>query len=293
MYKLTQNVTNILGENGKTWIANLPNTVAILMKYWNLSNLLPVNNMTFNYVAKAISNGAQPVVLKIGFDAKVIADEMKALTYFDGHASILLLDYNEKYNALLLQQAIPGTSLKSLYPANENFVIDCYVYTVQRLLDKPLPGKCSFRHISDWLGAIDRIKPEQLPEYLLEKAIYLKNILLASMRTEIVLHGDLHHDNILKDGDTWLTIDPKGIIGEPEFEIAAFDFIHNTEFTGDIDIKKLFLTRIKLVAERTGLSAERIQSWVFVRLILSAAWYIEDNGDPSWAIKLAEMLAAF
>jgi len=38
----------------------------------------------------------------------------------------------------------------------------------------------------------------------------------------VVLHGDLHHFNILSSGDRWLAIDPKGIIGEPEFEPAAY-----------------------------------------------------------------------
>jgi len=293
MHKLIQNVINIFGEDGKIWIDKLPGTVEILADHWNLSKLIPADNMSFNYVVKAICNTDQPVVLKIGFDVNVIADEVRALAYFDGNASVRLIDYNEKYNALLLQQAIPGTSLKSFYPANDKFVIDCYVDTVQKLLDKPLPNKHSFRHISDWLKAIDRFKSKQLPKYLLEKAIHLKNVLLASMRTEILLHGDLHHDNVLKNGDTWLTIDPKGIIGEPEFEIAAFDFIHDAELVRDLEIKELFLNRVKTIAERSNLNAERIRDWVFVRLVLSAVWYIEDNGDPGSAIKLAKVLVDF
>jgi len=290
MHKLAQNVINILGENGKKWIADLPSTIKILADHWNLSNLVSVDNMTFNYVAKAIYNSNQPVVLKIGFDTNVISDEKRALIYFDGNASIRLIDYNEKYNALLLQQAIPGTTLKSLYPANNKFVIDCYVDTVQKLLDKPLDNKNSFRHISDWLKILDNFKSDKLPEYLLKKAIHLKNILLASMKIEILLHGDLHQDNILKNNDTWLAIDPKGIIGESEFEVAAFDFIHGTELTNNLEAKKLFLDRINILAKRSNLSAERIRNWTLVRLILSAAWHIEDNGDPGLDIKLAEIL---
>ena len=290
MHKLAQNVINILGENGKKWITNLPNTIEILADRWNLSNLVPVDNMTFNYVAKAIYNSNQPVVLKIGFDTNVISDEKRALIYFDGNASIRLIDYNEKYNALLLQQAIPGTTLKSLYPANDKFVIDCYVDTVQKLLDKPLNNKNGFRHISDWLKILDGFKSDKLPEYLLKKAIHLKNILLASIKTEILLHGDLHQDNILKNNDTWLAIDPKGIIGEPEFEVAAFDFIHGTELTNNLEAKKLFLDRINILAKRSNLSAERIRNWTLVRLILSATWHIEDNGDPGLAVELAEIL---
>ena len=293
MYKLAQNVVNIMGESGKIWLANLLNTVQMLTDYWKLSNLVPVDNMSFNYVAKAICNPNQPVVLKIGFDTNVITAEKHALIYFDGNASIRLIDYNEKYNALLLEQAIPGTSLKSFYPANDEFVIDCYVDTMQRLHNKPLTNKHGFRHISDWLKILDEFKSDRLPRYLLEKAVNLKGTLLDSMEKEVLLHGDLHHDNILKNGESWLAIDPKGIMGETAFEVAAFDFIHNIELTNDLEVKKLFLKRIKIIAERSNLNAERIRDWVLVRLVLSAAWSIEDNGDPGLAIKLAKVLNDF
>jgi len=291
MHKLTQNAISILGKNGKTWIASLPNAVQILADYWKLSDIVPVDNMSFHYVAKAMRDSKQSVVLKIGFDAGVTAAEKCALIYFDGDASVRLIDYNEKYNALLLEQAIPGVSLKSLYPDNDKFAVDCYIDTAQRLLNKTLINRHGFRHISDWLKILDEFKSDKLPEYLLKKAVYLKNALLASMGEERLLHGDLHHDNVLKNGDSWFAIDPKGIIGEPEFEIAAFDFIDSTELDNNLEAKNLFHNRIEMVAARSNLSAERIRDWVLVRLVLSAAWYIEDNNDPILAIKLAEMLA--
>lgn len=287
---LMQNVMSMLGEKGKEWLESLPSTIEILADHWKLKNLVPVDNMTFNYVAKAIYKTNQPVVLKIGFDEKAIADERQALTYFEGNASVRLIDYNEKHSALLLQQIIPGTTLKSLYPANDQFVIDCYVDTVKSLLGKPLSNKHEFRHISEWLKSLDKVKSGQLPEHLLKRAIHLKNSLLTTVKTEVFLHGDLHHDNILKNGDTWLTIDPKGIVGEPEFEIAAFDFIHPTELGNEIEVKHLFESRIKRISEKSNLDAQRIKNWVFVRLVLSAVWHVEDNGDPSWAINLAELL---
>jgi streptomycin 6-kinase len=48
--------------------------------------------------------------------------------------------------------------------------------------------------------------------------------LLSSPCKQLVLHGDLHHDNILNDGNDWLTIDPKGIIGEAELCILIIHF---------------------------------------------------------------------
>ena len=42
-----------------------------------------------------------------------------------------------------------------------------------------------------------------------------------------------------------------------------------------------------MLADKLQLNPERLAKWVFVRLILSAAWFIEDNGDPYWSITLA------
>lgn len=104
------------------------------------------------------------------------------------------------------------------------------------------------------------------------------------------MHGDLHHDNILKHGNDWLAIDPKGVIGDREFEIAAFDFMYVSELANITDSKSIMEQRIEVLAQKSKLDAQRIKDWVFVRLILMAAWLLEDNDDPNWAIKLAEQL---
>lgn len=290
MKELMKNAMNILGEKGTVWIDALPTVIKLLSDQLELKNIIPVENMSYNYVAKSIRND-QPVVLKIGFDKKAILDERQALSYFNGNAAIRLLDYDEKYNALLIEQAVPGITLKSLYPAQEDFVIHCYVDTVQKLLSKPIKSTYPFCHIKDWLKSFNKAQSNLIPNNLLEKAINLKNSLLSTMTTEVVLHGDLHHDNILKDKDTWIVIDPKGIVGDPEFEIAAFDFISSDEMKRENKVKELFEQRVSLIAEKSKLSAERIEGWVFVRLILSAVWHVEDGGDPTRSILLAEKLA--
>lgn len=290
MNKLIENVTNIFGDQGLEWIKNLPNIIEALAEHWQLRQILPVDNMSYNYVAKAITSTNKLVVLKISCDKKSNNEEMQALRYFNGHASVRLLDHNEKYHAMLLDQAIPGTTLKSFYPAQIEYVMDCYASTVNKLHRKKLPSKHNYRHISDWLKAIDRLTTNQLPAGMLDRAIQIKNKLLSTIQQELFLHGDLHHDNLIKNNDEWLTIDPKGIIGDAEFEIAAFDFIHPSEFHLKTGIKNLFTKRIDILADKSKRNAARIKDWVFVRLILSAAWSIEDNCEIGWDIELAKSL---
>lgn len=290
MDTLIRNITGIYGEKGQEWFNNLPQIINFLCNHWQLTQLKPVSNMTYNYVAKAISKLNQSVVLKISCDEKTIIDEKEALKHFAGSGAIQLIDYQDQYFAMLLEQAVPGVSLKTYYPQQMDIVINCYLQTAIRLHLKKLPTHFHFKHISEWLKSIDNCHSDHIPKKLLYEAKILKNKLLASSHQQVLLHGDLHHDNVLQHGNEWLAIDPKGIIGEPEFEFAAFDFIHDSELNDNKNIQQLFDERLQLMAKKAQYNIQRIRDWVFIRLVLAAAWCIEDNGDPSWNINLATRL---
>ena len=200
MKTLRQNITNLYGSKGSDWIANLPAIVTALTNHWRLSGVIPVSNMTFNYVAKAILNTKEPVVLKISYDRQSIMNEKQALANLGLQGSIKIIDYNSTYNALLLQQAIPGITLKSLYQDNPDYVMDCYVETMRRLHHQELPNESNSPYVADWLKVFDEPSLKQIPTTLLNKAIELRNKMLSSPKPLIFLHGDLHHDNVLKHG---------------------------------------------------------------------------------------------
>ena len=103
------------------------------------------------------------------------------------------------------------------------------------------------------------------------------------MNPSQVLHGDLHLDNVLSQGKGWVSVDPKGVMGEVEFEVASFDFIHDHE----VFSPELLEDRIELFSTMGGFSAKRVLDWVFLRYTLSALWSIEDQGDPKRALQRA------
>lgn len=256
--QLTRNVTEIFGEKGKNWIANLPQTTEALCKYWKLANFEPVNNLTFNYIVKAFVR-TNPVIVKIICDEKSYREEQAAIDYFQRMGCARFIDSNDTHHALLLERAIPGMSLKSLYPAEAEFVISVYAATASKLHHKALASAEHLLHIREWLQSIDRVAPGFIPEPLLEKAKQLKHSLLTSANSEVFLHGDLHLDNVLQHGSEWIVIDPKGIVGEPEFEIVAFDFIHQKEMRSPDEVKLILEDRVRLLAQKTALSAQRIK----------------------------------
>ncbi len=282
MHTLEKNIVNLYGTAGETWLDHLERTVKQLQDCWQLTDLVPLTNLSYHYVAKAIDGDGEAVVLKIGYDKQVISQEANALRYFGGQGSIALLDQHPLYPALLLAQAVPGAPLKTLYPKQIDVVMQAYVNVVSILHDRRLPENPSFYSINDWLAALDKVSTTAIPKPLLSRAIQLKNHLLATMKNPVLLHGDLHLDNILLGARSWLCIDPKGVIGEAEFEMAAFDFV-------DKNSPELMLERIEKLATLANLSPERLRDWTFVRLILSAVWSLEDRGDLSTALSLAQV----
>lgn len=276
MDEFRKNNINLFGNKAEKWFDNLPDIIKQLSQKWQLSDIKPVANMTWNYVAKANSKKYSSVCIKISIAENLILDEIKALKYFNGNGMVKLYDNDTNYHAILLHQAIPGYTLKNLYLSDKEQAINYYASIVKKLLHEPISKDTKHKHVSDWLKAFERTPNDKLPNNLIVKAKELSSKLLA-YKEEYFLHGDLHMDNIISDVTDWVAIDPKGIIGPKEFEIACFDFIAKDELANN-NIPELFYNRSNKLAELLNISQEVLANWVLVRLVLGACWMIEDNG---------------
>jgi streptomycin 6-kinase len=116
--------------------------------------------------------------------------------------------------------------------------------------------------------------------------------LLAEPQDVVVLHGDMHHDNVLDFGPRgWLAIDPKRVIGERGFDYA--NLICNPDLPTANDPQR-FKKQIEVVAQAAGLERQRLLQWVLAFAGLSAAWFLEDKDELAAQGQLqAAELAAF
>lgn len=286
MNTLEKNITRLHKEKGSQWLADLPNIVNHLAEKWSLTDINPVSNMSWHYVAFAKQKNQKQVVLKVGCDEKVSQDECRALHYFDGQGAIALLDYDTDYSALLLERAVPGDILISKRDDIEN-TIHIYANTVNTLLHRfEIPA--GFTHVSHWCEAIDRINDSRISEKYVDLAQQLRSFLLSSAHNECVCHGDLHCENVIHHEDHWIVIDPKGIIGEVAFEAAAFDLLSNIELKNAGKLSELILSRTKLLSDELHIEQRRLLYWIFLRTIISAQWFSEDGGDPSKMLLIAK-----
>jgi streptomycin 6-kinase len=131
------------------------------------------------------------------------------------------------------------------------------------------------------------------PEALVARAERLAADLRVGGGAAVVLHGDLHHDNILEaERAPWLAIDPQGVVGEPAFEAGALLRNPLASVRTWPDLAARTARRLDILAERMGLDRQRLAGWALAGAVLSAWWTVEDHGclDPS-ELRLAEALA--
>jgi streptomycin 6-kinase len=278
---------------GEKWLMELPNLLKILSNKWSLRDIEPFKNLSYHFVAKALQNNGSFVVLKIGCDREVSLNEYRALRHFSGSGSIKILDYDFDNSALLLEAALPGIPLNATQSKKE--AISAYGKVVRAISLVPKPSQDfsqDFPHVRTWLECIEKINDDRINPAWIEKARFLKQYLLSSSQAEqeYLCHGDLHFDNVVSQGDHFLAIDPKGIIGEMAFEASAFDLINTEEIENPNFDSTILLDRIHQLAAALKLNPERLLGWIFLRIMLSIQWSIEDQGDPSRRIKMAEKI---
>jgi streptomycin 6-kinase len=132
------------------------------------------------------------------------------------------------------------------------------------------------------------------PARLVDEAESLFAELLGSQAPPVLLHGDLHHENILSaQRAPWLALDPKGILGEPAYEVGALLRNPLPQLLQRPDPGRVMARRVDQLAEALEIERARIRGWGLAQAVLSAWWSVEDHGY-GWedTIACAELLAA-
>jgi streptomycin 6-kinase len=235
----------------------------------------------------------RPVALKV---VKRQGDEWLAGSVtraFDGHGVVRVLETDA--GAVLLERAIPGTSLVDVVAAGDDDRATSIIAGIIRELS-PRDPPTGAQTVEDWGRGFDRHRATgdgQIPSSLMSEAHALYRELCVSQTDHRLLHGDLQHSNVLFDRDRgWIAIDPKGVIGEPEVEVGPFlrNPTHAVELFSN---RKTVERRLQLLCERAALRYERALRWSFALAVLSAIWCVEDDGvvhDDNPALILAGAL---
>jgi streptomycin 6-kinase len=295
---LARRIVEIHGREGETWLRNFPALIESCERRWSLNVGPPFSGLSYNYVAPAVRTGGEEVVLKLGVPDREHFTEIEALRLFDGRGIVRLLDADGDQSVLLLERLRPGTPLAMLEDDDQATAIAA---GVMQQLWRPAPDEHDFPTVIDWAGGLRRLRARfdggvgPFPARLIEAAEVLFGELIDSMGNAALLHGDLHHHNILSaERQPWLAIDPKGVIGEPAYEVGALLRNPMPELLQMPWPDRILARRLDILTERLGFERERLVAWGMAQAVLSAWWSFEDHGH-GWedCIALATRLVEF
>ncbi len=125
---------------------------------------------------------------------------------------------------------------------------------------------------------------------LIDEACTIARDLLAGQHEAVVLHGDIHHENVLDAGPRgWLVIDPKGLLGERTFDFV--NILRNPDEATALASGR-FERQVGVIAEASSLDRRRLLRWTLAFTCLSAVWLIDDGDTPKLDLAVARLASA-
>jgi streptomycin 6-kinase len=292
---LARNVAETWGQRGLGWLESLPDVLIEVCRDWELLPGDPYD-LSFNWVSRVTRAGGGAAVLKLGPPwPGHLAGEAVALEAFAGRGAVRLLARDDERGALLLECADPGTPASVLVPGRDEEATSAAIGLLRQLHSAELPerglppleghGEAFTRYLRRYPGY------GPLPRHLVERAAELFGDLCATAPRRVVLHGDLHHTNIVRaQRQEWLAIDPHGAAGDPGFDTGALLYNPDPDRVS-AELLGLVPARIEQLADGLEMPVGRVTSWGFVMGVLSEVWTTEGEGTPGCrALAVAELL---
>ena len=220
--------------------------------------------------------------MKLGVAGIEFVRELEALQVYGGRGAAMLLKADPKRGAMMLESVRPGRTLSEIRSDEEATTI---ATSVMRSLWRPVPEQHPFAAMYEFEGGVEWLrvclakKRGPIPRTLVSRAEGLLRELVAAQAEPVLLHGDLHHDNILSaERVPWLAIDPKGVVGDPAYDVGPFLYNHLFETDRPASVLR---RRVDQMSEELGFERDRIVGAAIPRAVL-AAWPSGSSGEPWW-----------
>ncbi|WP_426732764.1 aminoglycoside phosphotransferase family protein [Myxococcus faecalis] len=233
-----------------------------------------------------------PAMLKLALDAEE-QQGARVMTWWAGAGAARVLE--SEGHALLLERAEGARSLTQMARGGQDDEACRILCAVADRLHAPRPAPPP----EDLISLPRWFEPLALAAAthggVFTRSAQAAREVLATPAPAVVLHGDLHHDNVLDFGARgWLAIDPKRLVGAPGFDFANI-FTNPDMANPELPLAvrpEVFQRRVQVVSEASGMERGLLLRWVLAWTGLSAAWLVEEGADATVDLRVAALAAA-
>lgn len=252
---------------GAAWLDSLPRLAAECSELWSLRLGRPFAEGHASLTVPAERADGTQAVLKVNFPEDETAHEADALAHWAGEGAVLLLELDRERNALLVERALPGTSL---WEVEDEEATAIAAAVLRRLWRRSPPASHPFRVLADvaetWMEEL-RSNWEELgrpfERALIDAGAAFAAQLSCTQRDLAVCHQDFQGSNVLRARrEPWLAIDPKPIVAERAFDVASLLRDRRWEVE-----EGRIRRRLDLLAREIGLDRERMRGWGLVHAL--------------------------
>lgn len=238
-------------------------------------------------VYAADSDEFGPVIVKRDRNTLQLRLEYEMLLSLDGEYSCKVYSFDENEGQLIEERILPGTVLREERNLEKRLSVLKKIFFA---IHKPKEDGVTYL---DWLADIKKFcETNQISEEWTKKAQLAYSICLdifEKYSERVLLHGDLHHDNILLRMDgSYVMIDPKGVVGPSILDLPRFILNEIGAHHEESSIEHI--TRvIELISQQFEYPLEDVEKVFVMEIILANIWCIEDGENTnSEELEIAE-----
>lgn len=251
----------------------------------------PFETHTSQLLPVVVVKDGQKAILKItDDDSERIGCEL--MVWWNGNGAAKVLAHAA--GAILLERATGTESLADMsWTGNDAQACRIICHAASRLHLSRNASTPALTPLHHWFR--DLAPAAKKHGGILTRCDSVANVLLSSPHDAVVLHGDLHHGNILDFGTRgWLAIDPKGLVGERGFDYAnIFTNPDLAEPTRPVAIEpERFTQRVNIVSEIARIERQRLLMWIVAWCGLSSVWFLQEGDSATVPLRIAELAMA-
>jgi streptomycin 6-kinase len=283
-----KNIIANFHAEGAAWLEQLGGLIRLYEERWSIQVGEPFL-LSYSYCAPAVRADGTEVVLKLEVPNPESRHRAQALRCFNGHGMVRLLEADIERGVTLMERLKPGKMLADEITDDEEATR--IAAGVMQAMWIPAPQEYCFPTLVDWQHDFANIHRHlrngdcPLPKKTIERTESLFADLLSSAGEQVLLHGDLHHFNILSvaEGERigWQAIDPFGVVGEREFDVGALMRNPLLDLPLGRRLKRILVRRFEILREMLGFDWQRMVAWASVYAAVSAWWSIAE-GIEDW-----------
>lgn len=280
---------------GETKLTSVKEKQKIAIKRWQLSDVTEIYTLPKRgvYSAKSLKYGN--VILKISHSLSSIAREYQMLKAIDGKCACRVYEFDSDEGILLEEKIIPGTVLRE--EADVDTRIQKFVDTFRKIHKEP-SGVFFYPTYFEWIhnarATIEKLEQGKTIIGQIKRSEEICRKLFDKYAERMILHGDLHHDNMLLSEDgSYRIIDAKGVLAPQIFDIPRF-ILNETDEKLNKAGKEHILYVIGKISELLSYPVMELRELFYMETALANAWNLDGGEDIDLeTMRLAEEIVRF